>query len=159
MNFTEVPCTKLETVEFGENVKSIADGAFSSATSLRSVTVRSAEPPTISESTFADDTYNEGVLYVAKDAIDAYKTATGWEKFYSILDVDGTSGIAKLGHDAPANVSVDGGDICVGTDADVRIVAMNGTTVYSGRGAARINVTPGIYIVITGDTATKVAVK
>jgi hypothetical protein len=99
------------------------------------------------------------VLYVAKDAIDAYKTATGWEKFYSILDVDGTSGIAELGHDAPANVSVDGGDICVGTDADVRIVAMNGTTIYSGRGAARISVTPGIYIVITGDTATKVAVK
>jgi hypothetical protein len=54
---------------------------------------------------------------------------------------------------------VDGGAICVDGDADVRVVSMSGTTVYSGRGETRINVTPGIYVVVINNTATKVAVK
>jgi hypothetical protein len=56
-------------------------------------------------------------------------------------------------------ISVDNGAISVSGDSQVRIVALNGTTVYSGRGEARVNVTPGIYVVIVGNKALKVAVR
>jgi hypothetical protein len=77
-------------------------------------------------------------------------------RFACIINFSPTKNL--LSHDS-AKVSVDGGAICVDGDADVRIVSMNGTTVYSGRGETRINLTPGVYIVIINDTPTKVAVK
>ncbi len=42
---------------------------------------------------------------------------------------------------------------------DVRIVSLNGTTVYSGPGEACNKVSPGTYIVISGNCATKVALR
>jgi hypothetical protein len=159
MNFTAVPCTALKTVEFGENITSIADGAFGKATSLRSVTAYSAEPPTIGEATFANDTYSEGKLYVKETSFNDYSAATGWKNFLEIVASDLTTGVSDVAVDNKHGVSVEVGAICIDGDADVRIVSMSGTTVYSGRDEARINVAPGIYIVIIGNTATKVAVK
>jgi hypothetical protein len=161
MDFTAVMRWRLETVEFGEYVKSIADGAFSSATSLRSVTACSDVPPTIGEGTFASDTYTEGNLYVKNDAINDYKAADGWKNFYNVSAYDFTTGINEVGsdNDGGTQVSVANGAICVGGDVQVRIVAMNGTTLYNGRGNISVNVAPGVYVVITGNTATKVAVK
>jgi hypothetical protein len=158
MDFTAVPCTALESVEFGENVTSIADGAFFDATSLRTVTSHNAVPPTIGETTFAEDTYSKGTLYVPATSVDMYKGAVGWKCFYDVVGLE-VSGIANVSNDAASKVSVDGGAICVDGDADVRVVSMSGTTVYSGRGETRINVTPGIYVVVINNTATKVAVK
>jgi hypothetical protein len=147
----------LETVEFGENVTSIEAGAFKEAKSLLSVTSHNPIPPTTA-STFSNETYLDGTLYVPASSVDAYKAAPGWEDFFEIVGLE-VSGIAEIGSDASAKVSVDGGAICVDGDADVRIVSTNGATVYSGRGETRINVTPGIYVVIIGNSATKVAVK
>jgi hypothetical protein len=158
MDFSAVPCTDLETVEFGENVTSIEDKAFSSATSLRSVTAHSTVPPTIGEATFADDTYKSGTLYVKNDAIDSYKAATGWKNFSKIDSLD-DAGISEISNDTSAQVNVDGCTISVNSASQVRIVALSGTTVYSGRGNCSVNVTPGIYVVIVGNKARKVAVR
>jgi hypothetical protein len=46
----------------------------------------------------------------------------------------------------------------VSGDESVRIVAMNGATVYSGRGNCSINVAKGIYIVMVGGESHKVVV-
>jgi hypothetical protein len=46
----------------------------------------------------------------------------------------------------------------VSGDAQVRIVAMNGATVYSGRVNCSVNVAKGIYIVIVNGKSHKVAV-
>jgi hypothetical protein len=62
-------------------------------------------------------------------------------------------------HNFERGISVENGVIRVSGDADVRVVSMNGTIVYSGRGETDINVTPGVYIVIINNTPTKVAVK
>jgi hypothetical protein len=157
MNFAEAPVSALETVEFGEAVTSIEAGTFKEATSLVSVTSHNAVPPT-TEDPFSDSTYLYGTLYVPETSVDAYKEAAGWKNFFEIVGLE-VSGIAEVGHDAAAKVSVDGGAICVDGDADVRIVSTNGATVYSGRGETRINVTPGIYVVVINNSATKVAVK
>jgi hypothetical protein len=159
MNFAEAPVSALETVEFGENVTSIENGAFKSATALRSVTSRNTVPPT-TDDTFSDKTYLDGTLYVPAASVKAYQDAAGWKGFWEIDAFDGTvTGISEIGNDSGAQVSVANGAICVGGDAQVRIVAMNGTTVYSGRANISVNVAPGVYVVVVGNTATKVAVK
>jgi hypothetical protein len=159
MNFANAPVSALETVEFGENVTSIETGAFKDAKSLLSVTSRNTVPPT-TENPFNDDTYLDGTLYVPATAIETYKAAAGWKNFWTVKAIDGiSSGVSEIGDNSNAPFSVENGAICVDGDADVRVVSMNGTTVYSGRGETRINLTPGVYIVIMGNTHTKVAVK
>jgi hypothetical protein len=159
MNFANAPISALETVEFGENVTSIETGAFKDAKSLLSVTSRNTVPPT-TENPFNDDTYLDGTLYVPATAIETYKAAAGWKNFWTVKAIDGiSSGVSEIGDNSNAPFSVENGAICVDGDADVRVVSMNGTTVYSGRGETRINLTPGVYIVIMGNTHTKVAVK
>jgi hypothetical protein len=157
MNFANAPVAALETVEFGENVISIEDGAFKDAKSLRSVTSRNTVPPTTND-TFHNDTYSNGTLYVSATSIDAYQQAPAWEDFVNVRAI-ADSGISAVSADGETQVRVETVAICVDGDADVRIVSMNGTTVYSGRGETRINVAPGIYIVIVNNTPVKVTVK
>jgi hypothetical protein len=159
MNFANAPVAALETVEFGENVTSIEAGAFKEAKSLLSVTSHNPIPPTTA-STFSNETYLDGTLYVPASSVADYVAAPGWEDFFDIKAIDGiSSGVSEIGDNSNAPFSVENGAICVDGDADVRIVSMNGTTVYSGRGETHINLTPGVYIVIINDTPTKVAVK
>jgi hypothetical protein len=159
MNFTLVPCTALETVEFGENVASIKVSAFKDGSAIRTVISHNPVPPTTGGDPFDDTTYLKGELYVPKASIEAYQIAAGWKKFSGIKPLSEHNGVDEIvvdnGNDA---ISVENGTICVNGDTDVRIVTMNGTTVYSGRGEARVNVAPGIYVVIIGNTAHKVAV-
>jgi hypothetical protein len=159
MNFAEAPVSALETVEFSENVTSIEVAAFKSATELRSVTSNNPVPPT-TDDTFSDSTYLYGTLYVPAMSIDAYTAANGWKGFWEMEALDGTeSGVSAIGDNSNALFSVENGVIRVSGDADVRVVSMNGTTVYSGRGETGINLTPGVYIVIINNTPTKVTVK
>jgi hypothetical protein len=159
MNFANAPISALETVEFGENVTSIETGEFKEAKSLLSVTSRNTVPPT-TVNPFNDDTYFDGTLYVPATAIETYKAAEGWKNFWEVKAIDGTSsGIAEIADNSNAPFSVENGAICVDGDTDVRIVSMNGTTVYSGRGETRITLAPGVYIVIINNTPTKVVIK
>jgi hypothetical protein len=159
MDFSKVPCTAMRTIEFGKNVTSITSGAFKDAKSLLKVTSHNSIPPTTTN-TFSNETYLDGTLYVPKISIDSYKAATGWKDFWEIKALDGgSSGIPEIGNNNEDTFSVENGAIYVNGDADVRIVSMNGTTVYSGRGETRINVAPGIYVVIINNVATKVVVK
>jgi hypothetical protein len=159
MDFSEAPVSALETVEFGENVTYIKTEAFKVSKSLLNVTSRNTIPPT-TEDPFNDDTYFDGTLYVPATSIGTYKAAAGWKNFWEIKDLnDISTGVSEIGDNSNAPFSVENGAICVDGDADVRIVSMSGTTVYSGRGETRINLPPGIYIVITNNTSTKVAVK
>lgn len=136
---------------------SIETDAFETATELRSVTSRSSVPPRIVDP-FNDNTYLWGTLYVPTESIDTYKSAPGWRDFWEILSIS-DSGISEVDVDGNAPFSVEEGAICVDGDADVRIVSMNGATVYSGRGEPRITLAPGVYVVIINNRASKVAVK
>jgi hypothetical protein len=159
IDFSVVSHTALETVEFGENVTSIASGAFKDGTAIRTVVSRNVTPPT-TEDPFDDTTYLDGVLYVPDASIEAYQAAAGWKNFWEIKPLSEYSGVEGVVVDEDVEtISVDNGAISVNSDSQVRIVALNGTTVYSGRGEARVNVTPGIYVVIVGNTAHKVAVR
>jgi hypothetical protein len=161
MAFTRLPCTTLETAEFGEKLTHIDGGAFKDAKSLRTVIAYNPEPPSIDDNTFREETYLNGALYVPITAVDAYKAAPGWKKFAAITHIGGTvSGASdSVIESSGPTVSAENGAILVRGASDVRIVTMNGTTIYSGHGETRVDVAPGLYIVITDSTATKLAVK
>jgi hypothetical protein len=155
-------CTGLTDVSIGNSVSSIGTNAFNGCTALRSVTSRNTAPPTISnaDETFCNETYLDGVLYVPESSIEAYKAAYGWKNFWEIKPLSETSGIDDIIVDSEADaITVDNGTINVSGDSQVRIYTINGTTVYSSRGDCRVDVAPGIYVVIVGNTAHKVAVR
>jgi hypothetical protein len=154
--FSAVP--NVETVTCSENLKSIANGAFKQNTAIKTVVSRRTVPP-ITEDLFSEDTYFSGVLYVPQEAVSAYSTAPGWKGFFDIQAIDESAGVIDSVVYGDSKVGVDNGTICVSDAAHVRIVSLNGTTVYDGRGESLINVAPGIYVVIVDNVATKVAVR
>jgi hypothetical protein len=114
------------------------------------------EPITASENIFSDATYN-CPLYVPVGTRDKYDNAVPWYRFSQIIEKD-MNGVDDISISQETEVSVVDGAICVSGDEPVRIVAMNGVTIYSGRGGCSVNVAKGIYIVIVGGKSHKVAV-
>jgi uncharacterized protein YjdB len=113
---------------------------------------------------------DEGVAYVSEYGkitaysegectIKAIEVLTGASATINVKVLSQGAEVIDLDAVVPADFSVDGGAICVSSDVPVRIVAINGRTVYSGRGEARVNVSPGFYVVIIGNTAHKICVK
>jgi hypothetical protein len=89
---------------------------------------------------------------------DAYASVVPWKYFNQITEMY-LSDVSEISFDGNAPCSVENGAICVSGDVDVRILSLNGATIYGGCGENRINVVPGVYIVIVNNTATKVVVK
>jgi hypothetical protein len=162
IDFSIIDCTALDSIEFGEYINSIASEAFQECASIRDVTSRNPVPPITDDTdTFHEYTYLYGVLYVPEASIELYQAANGWKNFYKIEGIKGdSSGISEIGNDdETAQISINSGAINVSCkNSMIRIVALNGTTVYSGFGNCNVNVAPGIYVAIVGNTAHKVAV-
>jgi hypothetical protein len=156
MDFSTINCDSLETVEFGENVKSIVSGAFKDGSNIRTVKVYNSIPPE-TDDTFSSKTYIDGVLYVPDGSEDAYAAAPGWKDFWEIKTMQITTAISDVCDGTQYSVS-DGALHIVG-DAPVRVVAINGAVVYSGKGDNDINLNKGMYIVVIGDKASKIVVR
>lgn len=83
-------CSGMTSVTIGTNVDSIGQMAFFGCGSVTSITCHAATPPKLGLMVFGGMSGNEGldpttcVLYVPKDAIDAYKAADQWENFTHI---------------------------------------------------------------------------
>jgi hypothetical protein len=157
MDFQKITTWELKTVTFGENITSIATNVFRSGSAIRTVVSRNTTPPT-TDDIFCDDTYQDGVLYVPATSVEAYQAASGWKNFRQIKPLSEYSGVDDIG-DHEDVIAVENGAISLESDSPVRIVAINGRMVYSGRGKARVHVTPGVYIVIVGNTAHKIVVR
>jgi hypothetical protein len=150
-------CTGLTSVSIPSSVTSIGSYAFWGCTGLTSVTCMWDEPITTTKGVFSDETYN-CPLYVPVGTREKYQTTEPWSHFGTIIEKE-MSGIDDINLSQETEVSVVDGAICVSGDEPVRIVAMNGATVYNGRGNCSVNVAKGIYIVIVGGKSQKVAVK
>jgi hypothetical protein len=157
-DFTCVPRSSLETVSFGENITSISNGAFKDSSNLSTVISYNPVPPT-TDDTFSSKTYIDGTLYVPESAIDAYASAPGWKDFWEINSLDNYNAVSSIYADSDASFSVSDGTLHIVGDAPVRVVAINGSVVYSGRGNCDINLNKGLYVVVIGGKASKVAVR
>jgi hypothetical protein len=152
-------CSSIEHIEIPGSVTSISDYAFYECTGLESVTCVWDEPLQVTDNyIFSSEIYESCPLYVPIGTKDKYANTATWCKFENIYEHN-EGKVYEISSDNDANVSVDGSAICISSDSDVRVVSMNGATVYSGYGEARVNLASGIYIVLVGNIATKVIVR
>ncbi len=77
-------CTSLESLVLGSAVTEIGQAAFNGCSGLRQITCRAAEPPSLGNSPFSDDTYTAAVLFVPFNSVGAYQEHAVWGKFARI---------------------------------------------------------------------------
>ncbi|MDE6535535.1 MAG: leucine-rich repeat domain-containing protein [Muribaculaceae bacterium] len=96
-------CPNLAKVKFGTGLKTIEDFVFHGCVSLRSVRAESMTPPSAFQTSFPDDTYRFGTLYVADEAMPLYQTTAPWDLFRQ-LSSEPESGIQSIKADSDAPI-------------------------------------------------------
>jgi hypothetical protein len=157
MDFISIPSSALKNITFGEYITYIV-GSFSEGLDI--CTVESYNPiPPETYYTFSDETYQNGTLYVPETAIEAYASAPGWEDFKTIKALGDYDAINNIYNNNDNGFSIDGNTLHLIGDSLVRVVSLNGSTIYNGNGNKDINLAKGMYLVIIGDKASKIVVK
>lgn len=85
-------CSSLKSVTIPASVDSVATQAFVYCYALAEVTSLNTTPPVAASASFPDTTYS-GTLYVPIGCADTYKSATTWENFSNIVELDENVGI------------------------------------------------------------------
>ncbi|MBO5801888.1 MAG: leucine-rich repeat protein [Alistipes sp.] len=78
-------CSSLTSATIGNGVTSISYSAFSGCTSLTSVYCKSTTPPSGDSSMFNNNA-SERKIYVPRDSVEAYKSASGWGEYASYIE-------------------------------------------------------------------------
>ena len=100
--------TALQNITFGENVTSIASGAFSSCSFLQNVTCLATTPPTLAGNTVFPYP-NIATLTVPCGTLEAYSSATSfWNMFFmGRISEDGYEVVANVNNDAFGSVAIE----------------------------------------------------
>lgn len=153
-------CSDLEEVTIGGGVTSIASNMFQSCPNLKTVTMLGATPPSIGDYAFYDVPLENATLRVPEGSAGAYKSASGWKDFGTIVEYTPT-GISNVEAGAGFTVKAADGVITVeGAEGEVSVYDMSGAKVAAVKadGSATIAVPArGAYIVKAGGKAVKVA--
>ncbi len=81
-------CASLAEITLPSTLQSIGYSSFSECSSLRSVKCKAVVPPVSGDEFTSGVDLNNCTLYVAPFAIDAYRAAQGWSKFYIMKPLD-----------------------------------------------------------------------
>lgn len=155
-------CTSLTTITIPASVTEIGptnrrNNVFSGCKALTSIYSYSEIPVAIASTTFNSVTQN-ATLYIPKGSLEAYMSATGWEKFRNIVEFNVT---------AIDGIEADASSIEI-TDCGIQLTAAEGktVTVYTAGGALvekignyageQITLDKGVYIVCVGEKAVKI---
>ncbi len=84
-------CSSLTSIVIPDGVTSIGDWAFQNCTALTSVTNYATTPQTIDEYVFDNVNISACTLYVPAESLAAYKKATIWKNFGTILAIGGNT--------------------------------------------------------------------
>ena len=77
-------CSALTSVTIGTGLSTLPGYTFDSCTALRNVTMNRTTPPTLGSNCFRNCTSLQHI-YVPASSVNAYKTATGWSNYASII--------------------------------------------------------------------------
>lgn len=77
-------CNHLSTVTIGSGVTSIGQSVFNSCSNLQEITILATNPPSLGASSFYGTIINK--IYVPAESVTAYKEASDWSSFSSIID-------------------------------------------------------------------------
>lgn len=79
-------CANLSSITISNNVTSIGNGAFYGCTKINSIHCKCINPPFLGSIVFYKLNYNNVTLYVPEGALQAYRTAYGWNSFLNIVE-------------------------------------------------------------------------
>ncbi|MBR5148501.1 MAG: leucine-rich repeat protein [Bacteroidaceae bacterium] len=79
-------CSSLKEVTFGKGLKEIAVRSFDGSSAIEKITVHATRPPVSDGNIFSDETYKNATLYVPQGCVTKYEVATGWSRFYNIVE-------------------------------------------------------------------------
>ena len=113
---TFVNCPGLTSIVLPDSVTAIGRGAFAGCTGLESITCKSVNPPSTSNS-FADESiFSQATLFVPYESLEAYKAHEEWGKFSRIVPFRGAG---------PGDVNCDG-TLSIGDVTDIINQMLNG---------------------------------
>lgn len=88
--------TLLSTVSLPASVTQIGEAAFSGCTGIATVTINSNIPPTITSTTFSEETYKKATLMLPNPLVRTRIAGTPWENFATIKVVEEETPVETL---------------------------------------------------------------
>lgn len=82
--YTFAACRKVPSVILSSTITSIGNRCFNGCTGLTDVTCNATTPPSMGENVF-NNTQSLTNIYVPSSSVDAYKAASGWSDYASII--------------------------------------------------------------------------
>ena len=141
-------CTALQSVDLPSTMLEIASGVFEDA-DLRDVYSRAVAPPSIYDDTFSQSTYLLATLHVPAEAVEDYRSATGWVLFDHIESELPPSGIGSVAADASLATYANG-VLTTESPAGITVYAQSGAKVLHAEAATSLSLAGlprGIYII------------
>ncbi len=140
-------CFALEKITFGEKLAKIGSKCFTSDNALALIECLNPTPAT--GAVFEQDVYDNCVVIVPDEGLEAYKAAAGWKEFKHLMskseaavgEIEATDAYTILGHTVTLNVA--------GTIYDAA-----GATVFSGNGS--VELPSGVYVISCGSRSAKI---
>lgn len=71
-------CSSLKSIKIGNGITQIWNNAFRNCTAMESFVIKTVVPPTLGNEAFSG---NPCTIYVPDESVDAYKSATNWNKY------------------------------------------------------------------------------
>ena len=114
-------CENLTQIIIGEEVESISESGSKSydneglfniednANNIKTVTCYAIVPPAITAKCFSQKTYENAVLEVPQESLEAYRNAVGWKEFFkciAIEDIPGEDDTLKGDADCDGKISI-----------------------------------------------------
>ena len=144
-NYAFSACSKLTSITIPSLVSAIGQEAFRGCTGFGFIVSECVTPPTLGNNCF-QNVGTDIPVFVPKGSVSAYKAASGWSNFNTIVSVKTSSWSAPLANDV---VYVDS-DYTLTADVTVMDVIF-ASTEYT------ITVPTGITLTVTGDISTTLA--
>lgn len=144
-------CTSLQSVRFGKNTTAV----YLQPKSIRKIISANPVPPKASN--FQKEVYELGELIVPIGAADAYRNAQYWKNFYKITEVD-MAGVDDILADTDApEIEIGDGHLDIQSPYPTSIYSIDGKLVEMLQaGMHRIDLSRGMYIIVTGNTTRKI---
>lgn len=155
-NYAFFGCIGISELRVPASVTSIGEKAFMGVNWINEIYASSTIPADAPESAFSASAYRKARLIVPANCRLTYLAHPTWSKFADIQE-DKLTGSEIISSDVIPSVKVTNGALMIEGAENVRVITADGSMIYSGA-AGRIDVVPGIYIVVIDNVTTKVRV-